>query len=1115
MKKLFNPAIWLMNRLSYRRKFGLISLLFIAPLTLVLTFYIFSVNDRIEFAQKEIDGDAYLRPLRQLFEHTLNHSIFVHDYVSGNTSLKDKILAGQAQIDRDFERLGKVNRELGASLNASERFSALRTNWRNLKAETLGFEAKVSDDHLKNFIADTRALIALVGDTSNLILDPDLDSYYLMDAVLLKLPEYQFLVAQTTFLGEHALRHQSLSAEERSRLVARLVELGGLVQTYLKGTDNGLELAFRNNSPGTLRAILEKPRREFITVTGARFDTLHREFIGQLSDTYRIYLGGKAQSITIHPQTYRAAAAVALAGSFELWDRCIDELDALLRARIDRFTRTKYLVEIATLLGLLLAAYLWTGFYMAVLRTVSSLDEASQRMVSGHVPDTIALENRDELGRVALSFNNLAAQLRVEWTQAREESSRARAAEGALREMEERTRLILENALDGVITMDTSGRITGWNAQAEIIFGWPRDDACGRSLAETIVPPQHREAHTRGLKHFLATGTGPVLNKRIEITALNRQGREFPVELTILPLRLGDTVFFSAFIRDISERKRAQEVLQKAHDELEKNVEERTVQLVLANESLQRENTERRRAEEELQTAKAAAEEANRAKSAFLANMSHELRTPLNAIIGYSEMLAEEAEDAGRENDLADLRKVRSAGKHLLALINDVLDLSKIEAGKMEVHLETFDVPGMLQEVVSTIAPLVEKNGNRIEVHCAEGPGALRADLTKVRQALFNLLSNACKFTSGGVITLAVVRERVDGVEWLNFGVNDTGIGISPEQMKKLFQAFSQADASTSKKYGGTGLGLIISRRFCQMMGGDITVESTPGQGSTFTIRLPIDGVAPKTKVTLEGEESRVAASTPPKGVPTVLVIDDDPAARELMQRFLAQEQGLHMAGAASGEEGLRLAKELRPAVILLDVLMPGMDGWAVLTALKADPELAPIPVIMATILDDRNMGFSLGATDFLTKPIDREYLAQLLQKYRCAHPPCPVLVVEDQADLRALMRRMLEQEGWVVAEAENGRVALDRVAENRPELIVLDLMMPEMDGFSFLEVLRQHEGWRAIPIVVVTAKDLTAEDHRRLNGYVQYIVHKGAYGREELLAELGDRIAACLGQVT
>ena len=389
----------------------------------------------------------------------------------------------------------------------------------------------------------------------------------------------------------------------------------------------------------------------------------------------------------------------------------------------------------------------------------------------------------------------------------------------------------------------------------------------------------------------------------------------------------------------------------------------------------------------EAKQARATAEEATRLKSAFLANMSHELRTPMNAIIGYSEMLIEEVEEAGDSTYLPDLQKIRTAGKHLLALINDVLDFSKIEAGKMDLYLEKFEISSMLQDVVSTITPSVEKNGNRLEFQSAEGLGSIQADLTKVRQALLNLLSNACKFTSNGVITLTATRENVYGDDWLRFGVSDTGIGISSEQMTKLFKAFSQADALTSKTYGGSGLGLILSRRICQMMGGDITVHSEPGAGSTFTIHLPADGMASKTKAILETEE---AADSNPRALPdapTVLVIDDDWTARDLMRRFLEQ-QGLHMVGAASGAEGLRLAKELRPAIILLDVIMPEMDGWAVLAALKAVPQLASTPVIMATIVDEENRGYAMGATHYLTKPINRKHLAQIIEEYRSVKQP-------------------------------------------------------------------------------------------------------------------------------
>jgi len=306
---------------------------------------------------------------------------------------------------------------------------------------------------------------------------------------------------------------------------------------------------------------------------------------------------------------------------------------------------------------------------------------------------------------------------------------------------------------------------------------------------------------------------------------------------------------------------------------------------------------------------------------------------------------------------------------------------------------------------------------------------------------------------------------------------------------------------------------LAITKKFCQMMGGDITVESELGKGSTFTIRLPAEVTDPKAQASLQLEglpkTSDPASLLPSEGASTVLVIDDDPTVQDLMRRFLSRE-GFHMAAALDGEEGVRLAKKLRPAVITLDVLMPGMDGWAVLMALKADPNVADIPVIMLTMVDDKSMGYALGASDYLAKPINRDRLLAILRKYRCERPPCPVLLIEDDSVTRELMRRMLEKEGWIVTEAENGYAGLEAVAKNLPDLILLDLMMPGMDGFQFLEELRKHEKWRSIPVVVVTAKDLTEEDRLRLNGFVQTILQKGAYGRDGLLNEVRDLVAAC-----
>jgi signal transduction histidine kinase/DNA-binding response OmpR family regulator len=555
---------------------------------------------------------------------------------------------------------------------------------------------------------------------------------------------------------------------------------------------------------------------------------------------------------------------------------------------------------------------------------------------------------------------------------------------------------------------------------------------------------------------------------------------------------------------------------------------------------LDQELAARERALEALQRARDAAESANRAKSQFLANMSHELRTPLNAVIGYSELLQEEAQDLGVEDLLPDLGKINAAGKNLLALINDILDLSKIEAGKVELNLEDFDVGPLVAEVVACIRPLVEKKGNRLVVDCPADLGGLHADPTRLRQCLFNLLGNAGKFTENGTVSLSVRRQTPvlqagareptggrpglqntppEGAGWLAFEVRDTGIGMTPEQMRKLFRAFSQADASTTRKYGGTGLGLAISRKLTQMMGGDIAVESEPGRGSAFTLRLPAhvacQQAVPEDNGTVvlsrpAPQAAAPAAASP--GRPTVLVVDDDPAVRELLDRYLTGE-GFQVVAVASGEEAVRAAHEVQPRAITLDVLMPGQDGWSVLSALKADPELADIPVVMLTLLDDRNLGTALGAADYLVKPFDRDQLLRTLTRHCGAGSPGQVLVAEDDPATREMLRRILEKDGWTVAEADNGRQALSRIARQRPDLIVLDLMMPEMDGFEFLTELGQHPDWRSIPVVVVTARDLTAEDRLFLNGSlllsgcVKQVLQKGRFGREDLLRRVRELV--------
>lgn len=543
--------------------------------------------------------------------------------------------------------------------------------------------------------------------------------------------------------------------------------------------------------------------------------------------------------------------------------------------------------------------------------------------------------------------------------------------------------------------------------------------------------------------------------------------------------------------------------LEHTNETIETRVRERTVELKTAEAALLGAN-------KELATAHDEAVEANRSKSVFLANMSHELRTPLNAILGYSEILQEESEDTGQIAIIPDLKRIHGAGKHLLTLINDILDLSKIEAGRMEVYLEDFDLLGLIEEVASTVKPLIEKNNNTLKLECAPDLGIVRSDLIKTKQILLNLLSNASKFTENGTVTLKALREKLEGADWITLKVFDSGIGMTPEQQQKLFKEFMQADASTTRKFGGTGLGLAISQHFARAIGGTINVKSAPGEGSCFVLRIPARA-AEKAAPPRQKEYPAAVEAVAPAGPLTkrILVIDDDPAIRDLMKRSLGKE-GFEVHTASAGEEGITLARKIMPDAITLDVMMPGKDGWTVLSELKADRDLQHIPVIIATMVENRTMGYALGAAEYMMKPIDRERLVGICGKLCKKGAARRALLIEDTADARDLIQRALEREGWSVSAADNGKSGLARLKEALPDIILLDLMMPEMNGFEFLTELRAKPEWKTIPVVVITAKELTKEERARLTGNVQGVLQKGLYTREELLREIGSLAASC-----
>jgi signal transduction histidine kinase/DNA-binding response OmpR family regulator len=842
MGTIWRPGVAILNRLTYPRKFALISLLFILPLVLVLALLLQELNARVAFAQKERVGTQYLRPLHKLFAHMIQ-----------SAALKPAPDELRRQIDQDFEELAAADRRYGDELQTTPLFQALQVRWQALDEQA----APQSDARATQLIGHISTLIAQTGDSSNLILDPDLDSFYLMDNQVRNLPEAAELLAEALVLGESGATRGALTIDQRGRLIV----LAGLLRSNAEKTRRTMQVAFQANSTQTLPAQLTPVLLEHTITTEAFLETLDRELLN-------------AQQITIQPSTYVALGAQALEARFKLWDHGIIELDGLLQARIALIWRTIFFIGLFSLAALAVVSYLLAALYHGVMLTISSLEDAARRMSSGTVAEMVQLDNRDELAQVARSFN---------------------------------------------------------------------------SIASALV------------------------------------------------------------------------------------------------------------------SARVAAEEANALKTKFLANMSHELRTPLNAIINFTHFLGDP--DYGTLNDQQQLfhSRVIYNAEHLLGLINDILDLVKIEAGKMDLQREQVDLQALLHGVMSTGLGLTKTKGLELTLDAPDELPPIWADKTRIRQVLINLVSNAAKFTDQGGIT---VRARKLG-GFVQIAVQDTGIGIGPKDQARIFDEFQQVQDSMDRSYGGTGLGLPISRRLIEMHGGQIELESAPGAGSTFRFSIPVaPPAAPEEQIALGG--------------PLITVVDDDLDSHRILRHILGGA-GYQVRSILDSRGALDELRRHIPALIILDLIMEPVDGWAVLADLQRDPLLREIPVVICTVADAvrEEVGLLANVQAHIQKPVRRDDLIALVRQIT---PGAPVLVVDDSSDDRRVLSMVIESIGYEAITAPDGAAALVALARDRPSLVLLDLMMPEMDGFMFLERMQSYPEFADIPVVVISAKDLDAAERAWLN---------------------------------
>ena len=646
-----------------------------------------------------------------------------------------------------------------------------------------------------------------------------------------------------------------------------------------------------------------------------------------------------------------------------------------------------------------------------------------------------------------------------------------------LKVSEDRMRAILDNVGEAIITIDIVGNIHSFNQAAESIFGYQFSEVAGQNIKMLMTEPT-KSKHDGYLENYKTSGIKHIIGSTRTVEARHKDGHFLIIELSVTELKVGEQLMFTGLLRDVTEREKAEEELRKYREHLEVLVGDRT---------------------RDLQKARDEALEATRTKSEFLANMSHELRTPLNSIIGFSGIVKDGIAGPINEEQTKQLTMVYNSAKHLLDLINDILDLSKVEAGKMEVFKEDVNFHEIVADVCNLMEPQVDEKGLTLKINLADSPEVYRTDGKMLRQVLLNLLSNAIKFTNEGEVSVSCRIFK----SLLRIEIKDSGIGISEENLAHVFDSFKQLDAGDNRLNEGTGLGLAICREFIELLGGYLTAKSEIGLGSTFSIELPIEKLE-------DGSGSRLGIDTAglddfEVGEKLVLIVDDEGSARELLNTYLKND-GYRTIMCSNGEDAIELAREYKPYAITLDILMPGLDGWSVLSALKKDQELSHIPVIIVSTLDEQHLGVSLGAVDYLQKPVSSEDVLRSLMSLSLGG--VNVLVVEDHEQDALLLKQILEPAGYHVRVANSGQGAIQLVDDALPDVILLDLMMPGMSGFEVIRRLRTHGGAAAeVPIIVVSAKTLTDAEQAYLSDNVVKTLVKGQFDRDSMLDNIRSAI--------